>query len=209
MKTIDLFKNIRNAILSVNERYFKVRRDKLGYRGKNVQIALPSLFKGIENVYMYDNTSIFRNALIISVHAKFIMKKNSGAAEGLTVITNNHGSEVGSTLKALMNKKESVKDIIVEEDVWIGANATLLVGTYIGRGAIIGAGTVVRNRIPPYAIIIGNPGKIIGFRFTPEEIIEHEKILYSETERLPFDLLHNNYKKYFIKRIREINSFIN
>ncbi len=206
---LDLIKNIRNTIISFKIRYCDIKRSKLGYRGKNVQISRPSIIKGIENIYMYENTNIFSNALIISVWAKFVMKKNSGAAEGLTVITSNHTFQVGVFFKSLMNKEETAKDVVVEEDVWLGANVTLLSGVTIGRGAIVGAGSVCRKSVPPYAIVTGNPSKIVGFKFTPEEVLAHEKILYSETERLPSSILEKNYNKYFINRINEIKEFLN
>ena len=150
------------------------------------------------NLYMDELSSLKRDDVIMNARARFVLKKWSGAAEELMVITGNHMSLVG----------QSVKDVIVDEDVWMGARVTLLQGVHIGRGAEIGAGTVVRNSVPPYAIVIGNPAKIIGFRFSPEEIIEHEKVLYKEEERLPLALLEKNYEKYFIHRIKEIKNFI-
>ena len=89
----------------------------------------------------------------------------------------------------------------------MGARVSLLSGVHIGRGAEIGTGAVVRGSIPPYAVVIGNPAKVVGFRFTPEEIIEHEKILYPESERLPLELLEKNYKKYFLDHIKEIKAY--
>jgi acetyltransferase-like isoleucine patch superfamily enzyme len=52
--------------------------------------------------------------------------------------------------------------IVIEDDAWIGFNSTILKGVTIGRGAIVGAATVVTNDIPAYAIVAGNPAKIIG-----------------------------------------------
>lgn len=73
---------------------------------------------------------------------------------------------------------------------------------------VIGSGSVVRNSTPPYAIVMGNSAKIVGFRFTPEEIIEHEKALYSEEKRIPVEMLEKNYNKYFLKRTCEIMQFM-
>ena len=98
------------------------------------------------------------------------------------------------------------KDIVVEEDVWIGTNVTLLPGITVGRGAIVGSGSICRNNVPPYAIVQGNIAKVVGFKFSPEEIITHEKALYEADERLDLELLKDNYDKYFIKRIKEIRS---
>jgi acetyltransferase-like isoleucine patch superfamily enzyme len=53
-------------------------------------------------------------------------------------------------------------DIIIEDDVWIGARAMILGGVRIGAGAIIGAAAVVDRNVPSYAIFAGNPGRIVG-----------------------------------------------
>ena len=74
-------------------------------------------------------------------------------------------------------------DIRVEDDVWIGANVTVLMGVRIGRGCVIAAGAVLTKSIPPYCIAGGIPAKVIGKRFSIEEVLEHESILYDETDR--------------------------
>ncbi|OAN45366.1 CatB-related O-acetyltransferase [Magnetospirillum moscoviense] len=56
-------------------------------------------------------------------------------------------------------------------DVWIGANAMVLRGRKVGTGAVIGGGAVVAHDVPPYAVVVGNPARIIRYRF-PEAIIE-------------------------------------
>lgn len=167
------------------------------------------------NLVMGANTNIDSGAVIMNTRAKFIMKKYSGASVGLTVVTGNHLSIPGRWFKNISDKNKDLlsenevmdKDVIVEEDVWIATNVTLLSGSIIGRGSEIGSGSVVRGSVPPYAIVIGNPAKVVGFKFTPEEIIEHEKALYPEEERLSLQLLEKNYNKYFISRIKEIKEF--
>lgn len=52
--------------------------------------------------------------------------------------------------------------LIVEDDVWIGFNAIVLKGVRIGRGAIVGAGSVITKEIPPFTIVAGNPARVIG-----------------------------------------------
>jgi acetyltransferase-like isoleucine patch superfamily enzyme len=59
-------------------------------------------------------------------------------------------------------------DIVIADDVWIGTNAIICSGVKIGQGAIVAAGAVVTKDVPPYAIVGGNPAKIIKYRF-PEE----------------------------------------
>lgn len=52
--------------------------------------------------------------------------------------------------------------IMIEDDVWIGFNSTILKGVTIGKGAVVGAATVVTKNVDPYAIVVGNPARIIG-----------------------------------------------
>jgi acetyltransferase-like isoleucine patch superfamily enzyme len=63
------------------------------------------------------------------------------------------------------NFQESVdlheKEIVIQDDVWIGFNATILKGVTIGKGAIIGAGTLITQDVPEYAVIAGNPPRVI------------------------------------------------
>lgn len=66
--------------------------------------------------------------------------------------------------------------IIIEDDVWIGINAVILSGVKIEKGAVIGAGSVVTKDVPAYAIVAGNPAKIIKYRFE-KDIIEKLKLL--------------------------------
>jgi acetyltransferase-like isoleucine patch superfamily enzyme len=58
----------------------------------------------------------------------------------------------------------SVKGITIEDDVWIGAGATILDGCTIGTGAVIGAGAVVTKSVEPYAIVAGIPARKLGMR---------------------------------------------
>lgn len=61
-------------------------------------------------------------------------------------------------------------DVIIGNDVWIGLDATILSGVTIGDGAVIGAKSVVTKDVPPYAIVAGNPARLIRFRFDEETI---------------------------------------
>lgn len=57
-----------------------------------------------------------------------------------------------------------VKPVIIDDDVWIGGRVTILPGVHVGKGVVIGAGSVVTKDIPEYAIVAGNPAKIIRCR---------------------------------------------
>ncbi len=93
--------------------------------------------------------------------------------------------------------------ITIGNDVWVGAHAIILSGVAIGNGAVIGAGSVVTSDVPSYAIVGGNPAKVIRYRFSDEMIkriqelcwwdwdldkIKSNKILFESSidEKLPF-----------------------
>jgi acetyltransferase-like isoleucine patch superfamily enzyme len=65
------------------------------------------------------------------------------------------------------NLKPEYKKTLVGSDCWIGNNAVVKSGIMIGHGAVIGAGSIVTKDVPPYAVVVGNPGRIIKYRFPP------------------------------------------
>ena len=69
------------------------------------------------------------------------------------------------------------KDSVIGNDVWIGTKAIILRGVRVGNGAIIGAGAIVTKDVPPYAVVVGVPAKVIYMRFERNEIdmIEQSK----------------------------------
>ncbi|MFI3240163.1 MAG: acyltransferase [Bacteroidales bacterium] len=152
---------------------------------------------------MYENTCIASNSHISAVNAKFIVKRNVAIAEGLTVHTGNHARILGSFITDIneSNKPKGYdKDVIVESDVWIGCNVTLLSGVTIGRGSTIAAGAVVSKDIPPYCIAGGVPAKFIKFKWSVDEILQHEIALYSEEERFKREELEEIFKKYYVSK---------
>lgn len=76
------------------------------------------------------------------------------------------------------------KDVVVEEDVWLGVNVTLLSGVTVGRGAIVAAGSVVTKDVPPYSVVGGVPARFIKFKWPLEDILKHERIIYTVDERI-------------------------
>ena len=94
------------------------------------------------------------------------------------------------------DKIEERKLITIGNDVFIGANVTVLDGVTIGDGAIIGAGAVVSKDIPDYAIAVGNPIKIIKYRFNEDQISALKRIQWwnfeedklQDVEKMFFDI---------------------
>ena len=95
-----------------------------------------------------------------------------------------------------MQAKGLDKDVIVESDVWIGRNVTILAGVHIGRGCTIGAGSVVTKSMPPYCTCVGVPARPIKVKWTIDEILQHESQLYPKEERFSKEGLMEIYDKF-------------
>jgi len=90
------------------------------------------------------------------------------------------------------DKVEERLRIVIGHDVFIGMNVTILDGVAIGNGAIIGAGAVVSKDIPPYAIAVGSPIKVIKYRFPPETIAELQEIKWWDFSDDQLQLVEQN-----------------
>lgn len=134
-----------------------------------------------DNFTIGDNVYIGPNATIYCGYTKVEIKNDVVIGPGLTIIENDHEYRIkGKSIKdsGLINSESN--KITIESDTWLGANVTILKGVTIGRGAIVAACACVTKDIEPYTIVGGVPAKEIRKRFSPEEIEEHERILYGE-----------------------------
>lgn len=178
---------------------FGPSRSKFGYIHPNASFTPPYYIGNPKNVYIYSENSIGNNCFISGTNAKLIIKKGCVIAEGLTVHTGNHARIIGKFISEITeeNKPRGYdNDIIVNEDVWIGCNVTLLKGVTIGKGTTVAAGAVVTSSMPPYCICGGVPAKVIKFYWTIEEVMEHEAKIYPLEDRYTKEELISIYSRY-------------
>ena len=93
----------------------------------------------------------------------------------------------------------------IGNDIWTGANAVILKGVSIGDGAVVGAGSIVTKDVPPYAIVVGNPARIIKYRFNEKDISFLLKIKWWNFEH---DLIQNMVDKKVWYSIEALKTFI-
>jgi acetyltransferase-like isoleucine patch superfamily enzyme len=89
------------------------------------------------------------------------------------------------TAKFSEHPRPDPKRVTVGNDVWIGRSAIVLPGCVIGDGAVVGAGAIVTKSVEPYAIVAGNPAKLIRYRFdetTRSRLLRTQWWTLSETE---------------------------
>ena len=173
MKTCRFFMNRKikdnrfiRGIYFLYQSFFNAKRNAFGYIADRVIVTPPYNFDNKANVFIYDNVAIGPNSFISATNAKFVIKGNCAIAENFTVHTGNHAQVIGKFVTDIneQNKPKGYdKDVIIEKDVWIGCNVTLLAGIIVGRGSVIAAGAVVNKDLPPYSVAGGVPARFIKF----------------------------------------------
>jgi len=108
-----------------------------------------------------DNVGIAQNAFI-QVRGRVIIGSNIMFGPGVSIFSENHSFSDSS--KLLIEQSTERIGVEIQDDVWVGANSTILDGCQIGKGSIIAAGSLVNKNVPNYAIVAGVPAKIIKMR---------------------------------------------
>lgn len=156
------------------------------YCGRHVYLRpFSSDFKGLWNMSVGDYTSIPKGATFFCTEAPLTIGKKVIFGPHPTIITGDHRIDIVGKYIMDSNEKLTENDapVVIEDDVWAGANVTILKGVTIGHGSVIAAGAVVTKSCPPYSVIGGIPARVLKMRFTEEEIMEHERKL-NEMERM-------------------------
>jgi len=110
---------------------------------------------------MGDRVSINRDC---TIHAGGGVSIGNDVLIGPKVVIYSQNHVFQSFDKPINEQGYDFRKVVIEDDVWIASGAMIMPGCRIGRGAVIGAGTVVRGTIPELAVVLGNPGTIVKFR---------------------------------------------
>ena len=198
-----VFERLHTALGTLKSLYYNVSKEDFAACGRNVILEYPVKVNHPELVYLGDDVAIRGGMTIIAHTGKVIFKDHTRISQRLTVVTGNHTTRPPLDRWQVDCNQESLgdveRDVIVEEDVWIGINVTLLPGVTIGRGSIVGACSNVTKSIPPYTICCGNPCRVVKLKFTIEEILKREESLYPPEKRLTRDYLHETLSEYVHK----------
>ena len=168
-----------------SERIYPRTHDKETVYLKNV-VNSPDIIVGdftIYNDFVHDPREFAENNVLyhypIVNHDKLIIGKFCSVACGAKFLFNsaNHSlkslssypfpiffEEWNLPLETITQAWDNKGDIVIGNDVWIGGRVTILPGVHVGNGVIIGAGAVVSKDVPDYAIVAGNPARILKYR---------------------------------------------
>lgn len=184
----------------VNVRFVQPKnRKSYGYFGSTTLLKTPAVITKPSNVYLYEDVHIREGLNVINNSGKVIIKKFTEIAPDCTIVTGNHTPTVGvpQRLGGPYHINDNEKGVTIDEGVWIGTRVTLLSGAHVGRGAVIGAQSLVNKDIPPYAVAVGAPAKVIASVFSIDQILEHERHVYKAEERFSRKYLEELFAKYF------------
>lgn len=131
-----------------------------GYCGKNVRVEPLAFFHSGRNISIGDDSSIGERSRILG---KVTIGQDVMMGEEVIVITQNHHFE-RLDIPMCQQGFQKEEPVVIADDVWIGARVIILPGITVGKGAILAAGAIVTKDVPEYAIVGGNPAKLIKMR---------------------------------------------
>lgn len=137
--------------------------------GEAVMFPLETKVLGTKT-HIKDGT-IINGPMVIKGSGNVTIGKYCGIAENLYIISSNHKidyADVGGMFSESVDTNKG--PIYIGNNVWIGDNVTVLTGVKIGDGAAIGTGSVVTRNIPPFAVAVGSPARVIKYRFSEKVI---------------------------------------
>lgn len=132
--------------------------------GRNTNIRPTVMLREPRNIVIGDNCRFNNNCILNGGHGTAKLRFGNNVLVGPNVafyVANHNHTDPDTPIK---DAGYIEQDIIVDDDVWIGANSVITSGVHIGRGAVIGAGSVVTHDIPPYAVACGTPARIVKQR---------------------------------------------
>lgn len=140
----------------------------VGKCGNKVSFGAHSSVEGWQNIFIGDHVSIGMDCRFVSTRARITIGDHVMFGPRVTIVTGDHRIDIKDKPMIMVTDKEKLEvndqNVIFEGDNWIGANAVILKGVTIGKGAVVAAGAIVTKSVPPMAVVGGNPAHIIKYR---------------------------------------------
>jgi acetyltransferase-like isoleucine patch superfamily enzyme len=145
-----------------------------------------------ETISVGDDVNLGIRPTLLAAESKIVIGSHIIFGPEVTILAGDHNTlVVGKFLCDVKVKRpEDDRDVIIEDDAWIGSRAIILKGVTIGRGSIVAAGAVVTKSVPPYTVAAGVPARVVKLRWDVQMILEHERLLYPVERRLAPETLN-------------------
>lgn len=162
------------------------------------------------NHFLNGTIKIGKNVLLsknvyIDYSGEVVLSDDVKLSAGVTIESHLHEYKPGPSG---MKYEAKPTKIVIGNGVWIGLGAIICESCdNIGRFAQIGAGAIVRNSVPPYSLVVGNPAKVVGFVFNPKEVEKFEMQHYPHLQPTDLNKFELDYNRLFINRIKDIKQF--
>jgi len=135
------------------------------YAGENINIEKGAYFGDGSEIEIGDNSGIGINC---KISGKITIGKNVMMGPDVIILTKRHKFE-RTDIPMIKQGYDTPAPVKISDDVWIGTRSIILPGVSISKGVIIGAGSIVTKDVPEYAILCGNPAKVIKYRISDKE----------------------------------------
>lgn len=151
-----LYKKGKKTVIRGNVRLDVFPFNKFSIGTKSIIESFSTINNGVGNVSIGDQSIVGIGSVVIGPVS---IGNHVMLAQNIVISGLNHGYENVEIPPAF--QKVTTAPIVIEDDVWIGANSIVTAGVTIGKHSVIGGGSVVTKDVPPYSVAVGNPAKII------------------------------------------------
>lgn len=129
------------------------------HMGTGARLWPTVLLRNAERLYIGDNTTINHNTILWAGRESAVIRIGNNVMMGpnVQIIAYNHFVEQGVPLSEHFTEE----DIIIEDNVWLGAGVTVLAGARVGQGTVVGAGAVVVGELPRHSVCAGVPARVV------------------------------------------------
>jgi acetyltransferase-like isoleucine patch superfamily enzyme len=171
--------------------------------GRNVKFCPLSSSLSYETIEVGNDVFIGPGAVFSAVGTSIRIGDKVMFGPNVIIMAGDHNTSVVGKFMFDVHEKRPGDDlpVVIDEDVWVGARATILKGVHIHRGAIVAAGAVVTRDVPPYAIAGGVPARVLKFRWPIEDLLQHEQALYPPDRRIDEQVLRKHISDWELSRL--------
>jgi maltose O-acetyltransferase len=132
----------------------------LASAGRDVNIEYGAYFGRGDQVHLGDRSGIGVNCRL---HGPVRIGANVMMGPEVLIYARGHGIR-SEDVSMIDQGFEEAREVVIGDDVWLGARAIILPGVHVGRGSVVGAGAVVSKDVPPHSVAVGNPARVVRSR---------------------------------------------